>query len=127
MSSNFVDPFKVNKGEYLKIKKPDFIFTPIPYTLSQWGDRTEVLYKCPKCGQDFRLLGDKQNYCFNCGIKLDWRFTLKRVTKELSDLYYGYEERYYKGETSLSKCKELQGYLMEELYKFIKEGSSSSQ
>ena len=29
---------------------------PIPYALSQWDSGTEILYKCAKCGCDFRTL-----------------------------------------------------------------------
>ena len=97
--SNFVDPFKVNKGEYLPKKKKDNQkdkVIPRPYTLSQWGDGSEVFYECPKCGQDFRLLGSRQNYCFNCGIKLDWEFTIKNVTPEIKSLYQSFERDYHR-------------------------------
>lgn len=45
---------------------------PIPYALSQWNTGTEVLYKCAKCGCDFRILGQHEHYCHLCGVKLDW-------------------------------------------------------
>lgn len=45
---------------------------PIPYSLSQYGSCTEVLYKCAECGTDFRILGRQEVYCHGCGNKQDW-------------------------------------------------------
>ena len=129
MGSNFVDPFKVNKGEYLpkkKAKEEDKVI-PRPYTLSQWGDCSEVFYKCPKCGQDFRLLGDKQNYCFNCGIKLDWEFTLKNVTPDIKDLYQSFERDYYQDKIDYDTMDQLKKNLFNELYKLIKDKAKEAK
>lgn len=46
---------------------------PIPYALSQWDSRTEIFYKCPKCGQSFKLNGQHEKFCHNCGLEIDWQ------------------------------------------------------
>lgn len=45
---------------------------PIPYALSTWDSRTEMFYKCCACGQDFRMFGNRELFCHNCGLKQDW-------------------------------------------------------
>jgi len=45
---------------------------PIPFQLAMWYESSEMLYKCPKCGCDLRILGDLENHCHGCGVKLDW-------------------------------------------------------
>ena len=66
---------------------------PIPFTLSQWGSGTEILYKCPKCGQEFRILGNHEKYCHNCGQGIEWEGVPVRCStafKQLWDpVYYG--------------------------------------
>ena len=129
MGNNFVDPFKVNKGEYLtkrKAKAEDKVI-PIPYTLSQWGDGSEVFYKCPKCGQDFRLLGSRQNYCFNCGIKLDWEFTIKNVTPDIKSLYQSFRRDYHLGKIDYKTMRQLEDNLFDKLYNLIRKESEKSQ
>lgn len=129
MGSNFVDPFKVNKGEYLpkKIDKAEDQVIPRPYTLSQWGDGSEVFYECPKCGQDFRLLGSRQNYCFNCGIKLDWEFTIKNVTPEIRDLYRGFRRDYHQDKIDYNTMRQLKKNLFDQLYKSIKDKAKEAK
>lgn len=45
---------------------------PIPNRLSDWGDRTEIIFQCPKCGQEFNIYGNQEKYCHSCGTKLEW-------------------------------------------------------
>lgn len=133
MGNNFVDPFKVNKGEYLpkknKAKKNpgEEQVIPRPYTLSQWADGSEVFYKCPKCGQDLRLLGNRQNYCFNCGIKLDWGFTIKNVTPDVESLYQSFERDYPRGKIDYSTRCKLKKNLFDQLYKSIKDKAKEAK
>lgn len=70
---------------------------PVPYRLSQFGSCREVLYKCPKCGADFRILADQENYCHNCGIKLDWTTSKRVCSEEFKEQYdkLVYEENAY--------------------------------
>lgn len=91
---------------------------PIPYQLSQWNGRTEVFYKCPTCGCDMRLLGSRQNYCYDCGQKLDWEFCIRYVTEEVKGMYWGAEESYYKGGITYEEMKQIQNDIMCEIYKF---------
>lgn len=131
MGNNFVDPFKVNKGEYLNKKtkgsESEGQVIPEPYTLSQWSDGSEVFYKCPKCGQDFRLLGNRQNYCFNCGIKLDWKFTIKNVTPDIENLYLSYHQDYRRGIIDYKTFEQLKKNLFKELYRLIKDKSKEAK
>ena len=65
-----------------KIKKK-----PIPYQLSQWDSRTEIFYKCPDCGQDFRFFGSKEKFCHDCGCAIDWSTSERFCTPEFQQQY----------------------------------------
>ena len=41
---------------------------------ASWGNRRDILYKCPKCHASFRILGKQERFCHNCGQKIDWQF-----------------------------------------------------
>ena len=60
---------------------------PIPHSLSMWDSGTEILYKCAKCGCDFRILSQHEKYCHNCGIKLDWSKSPKYCSPEFKKKY----------------------------------------
>lgn len=49
------------------------MYLPIAERISQWNTMTEILYKCPKCESSFAILGSQVKYCFNCGIKINWK------------------------------------------------------
>ena len=100
---------------------------PLPYDLSQDGKRTEVLYICPVCRVDLRLLGNKQNYCFRCGQRLDWEFCLKEVTESISNIYWGYGDEYYSGKCGYDEMKRNQNYIIEEIYNLACEGRKFSK
>ena len=91
---------------------------PIPYELSQWDSRTEIFYKCPKCGCDMRLLGKRQNYCYECGLKLDWEFCIQYVTEEIKEMYWNAEKSFYNNEIDFKKMKQIQNNIMFEVYEF---------
>lgn len=55
---------------------------PIPHRISNWNNGDEILYKCPKCGCDFRILSNQEHYCHNCGVKLNWSNALMYLTTE---------------------------------------------
>lgn len=60
---------------------------PVPYALSTWSPRTEVFYRCSECGQDFRMFGDRELFCHNCGLKQDWSDSPKHCSEEFKDEY----------------------------------------
>ena len=96
--SNFVDPFKVNKGEYLGKSKKEKGIRPKPNSISQWGRGDEIFYVCPKCKTDLRLLSYRQNFCFNCGIKFDWTKAQLKLTPGQREEYYKICGEYSRGE-----------------------------
>ena len=91
---------------------------PIPYQLSQWDSKTEVFYKCPQCGCDMRLLGNRQNYCYDCGQKLDWKFCIRYVTEDVKCMYLGAEKFYFEGCITYEEMKQKQTEIMFEVYRF---------
>lgn len=60
---------------------------PIPYALSQWDSRTEVFYKCSECGQSFKMFGNKELFCHNCGLRQDWSDSPQNCSQEFKDKY----------------------------------------
>lgn len=48
---------------------------PIAVDISNWGGRS-IVYECPNCHTSFRLMEDKERFCHNCGIKIDWNVQL---------------------------------------------------
>lgn len=48
---------------------------PIAVDISNWGGRS-IVYECPNCHTSFRLMGDKEIFCHNCGIEIDWNVQL---------------------------------------------------
>lgn len=61
---------------------------PVAFALSQWNSQKEILYMCPKCKTDFRILGNKELYCHHCGQKLDWSVII-RGNEQLTKLFFG--------------------------------------
>lgn len=45
---------------------------PIATDISQWNNCTEIIYKRPRCGQEFRTLGSYELFCHHCGLEIDW-------------------------------------------------------
>lgn len=60
---------------------------PIPYALSMWGSGTEVLYKCCECGQTFKIFGNHELFCHNCGLKQDWSDSPSNCSEEFKKEY----------------------------------------
>lgn len=60
---------------------------PIPYALSMWSPGTEVFYKCSECGQNFKMFGNRELFCHNCGLKQDWSDSPKHCSEEFKQLY----------------------------------------
>ena len=90
---------------------------PIPYALSQWDSGTEVFYRCPKCGCDFRLLGSRIKFCYECGEKINWqdciKYAPKQIKQEYDDLVYN-QHAYTQGDRPQDKA------LIQLLYKIYK-------
>lgn len=61
---------------------------PVPFELSLWGNGQEIIYKCPSCGMDFRILSDHEKYCHNCGLKLDWTNSPRYCSNEFKEKYH---------------------------------------
>lgn len=61
---------------------------PIVENISCWGSGTEVLYQCRKCGASFRILSDKEKYCHNCGIPVDWDKVKRFLPQDVADFYH---------------------------------------
>lgn len=64
------------------------IAKPIAHSLSPWGSRTEILYMCPACGCDFRILGNRNHFCFNCGQEIQWQDVGLCVTEKTANEYH---------------------------------------
>lgn len=85
----------------MKTKKttcPDNI--PIPFGLSQWNSGHEVLYKCAKCGQEFRFYSNHEKFCHECGQEQDWSNSPIKCSDEFKEAYCKlvYEQHaYHKG------------------------------
>lgn len=47
-------------------------YAPIPISISDWGNRTEIIYGCPHCDCEFRFFGNKELYCHKCGTEINW-------------------------------------------------------
>jgi tRNA(Ile2) C34 agmatinyltransferase TiaS len=65
------------------LEKPKYAKKPVADDISEWGSCKEILYRCPNCGQSFRMFGDKEHFCHTCGIPIDWN-----VQKELDAPFY---------------------------------------
>jgi hypothetical protein len=52
-----------------------------------WSPGTEVFYKCSECGQTFKMFGNKELFCHNCGLKQDWSDSPQHCSKEFKDKY----------------------------------------
>ena len=43
---------------------------------------TEIIYRCPVCGTQFNVFGNKEKFCHNCGCQIDWEGVPKYISKE---------------------------------------------
>ena len=78
---------------------------PIPERLSQWGEATEVVYRCPNCETSFHYYGIKEKFCHECGTPINWNVVIK-VSKSIANIYH---------KTGFNRKKQL------EILEFIKE------
>lgn len=67
---------------------------PTAIEITSWQPYREVIYKCSNCGQDFRILGNKEHYCHSCGIQVDW----KNIITQLPE---SFDKNNYDGEKEL--------------------------
>lgn len=77
----------------------EIIIKPKAHSISSWDSRKEILYACPKCNADFRILGQRIKYCFNCGVKINWD-VLTYLSESIDSLYNKHRN---KGHTDLSQ------------------------
>ena len=90
--------------------------TPVPYSLSQWNSGTEILYMCPTCGCDLRMLGNIQNYCYKCGQKFDWRELPKYCSEEFKAEYRSIENKYANNEIAYEEMTAQQKEMFFKIY-----------
>ena len=57
---------------------------PVAISISDWN-RKEIIYACPKCKTDFRIFGDYEKFCHNCGTKIDWEHTPRLLSESISE------------------------------------------
>ena len=74
---------------------------PIAHQICTWGEYKEILYKCPKCNTDFRIFKKQMNYCFGCGMEIDWN-----VLTELKISFNGYYSGVKKEKLLLEKINQ---------------------
>lgn len=67
---------------------------PIVEDISSWMPCTEILYKCPKCGTSFRILGSYEKFCHNCGQKIDWKKMPTHLTKSYQRSDYNEHKKF---------------------------------
>lgn len=61
---------------------------PLLDRISNWDDGSELIYKCSNCGVSFGFYGDEENFCHNCGIKIDWDNVPRHCSEKISSLYH---------------------------------------
>lgn len=67
---------------------------PTAIEITSWAPYKEVIYKCSKCGCDFRFFGTNELYCHHCGTKVDWKGILTKLPQS-------FDKNDYKGEEML--------------------------
>lgn len=90
---------------------------PIPHSLSQYGSGTEVLYRCAKCGADFRILGKHETFCHGCGVKQDWENSPIYCSEQFKEMY---NELVYKKHAYIQGNRDIDKELKQLLYRFYK-------
>lgn len=45
---------------------------PTAIAITSWHPYKEIIYKCSCCSQNFRILGNTEKFCHNCGTEVDW-------------------------------------------------------
>lgn len=73
---------------------------PLPKRLSQWGSGTEIIYMCPVCFCDFRIYGNKELYCHECGNMIQWKNIPTHCSEEFKKQY---DELVYKKYARMGK------------------------
>jgi predicted amidophosphoribosyltransferase len=89
---------------------------PIPCDLNERDGKT-LYYLCPRCAGSLRLLGRKQNYCYECGEKLNWEYSPEHASDETAQKYWDIEKSWKCGEIRYLQVIEKQKELMYEIYK----------
>lgn len=69
-------------------------YAPIPISISDWNDRTEIIYGCPHCDCNFRFFGNKELYCHRCGTKINWDYVPTHLTTTEKDALNHIEAQY---------------------------------
>lgn len=90
---------------------------PIPHSLSRYGSGTEVLYKCAKCGTDFRILGKYEAFCHGCGNEQDWSDSPQYCSEIFKKRY---DDLVYKRYAFIRGKRKVDKELMELMWQFYK-------
>ncbi len=64
---------------------------PLISRLSPYNQGTEIIYKCPCCPTEFNFYGNREKYCHNCGVQINWFGLPEHVTKDVAKEYYSCE------------------------------------
>lgn len=92
-------------------------YKPIPHSLGQYGSGTEVLYRCAKCGADFRILGKHETFCHGCGVKQDWENSPIYCSEQFKEMY---NELVYKKHAYIQGNRDVDKELKQLLFRFYK-------
>lgn len=65
---------------------------PTAIEITSWRPYKKVIYQCSNCGQDFRMFGDKEHYCHNCGVEVDWDNVIKQLPEPFDKNDYDSEK-----------------------------------
>lgn len=65
---------------------------PTATEITSWQPYKKVFYKCSNCGQDFRMFGNKEHYCHNCGTEVDWSNILTSLPQPFNKNDYNREK-----------------------------------
>ncbi len=57
---------------------------PVVEDINTWNTCKEILYKYPRCDISFRILGNREKFCHNCGQEINWN----NIPKYLTEPYY---------------------------------------
>ena len=60
---------------------------PLAERVGSYSYRRDIIYRCFKCDTNFAMLGDKINYCYHCGEKVDWDGVVTRLEKSFEEIW----------------------------------------
>lgn len=98
---------------------------PIPIRISQWGLMTEIIYRCPECGTQFNIFGNKEKFCHSCGLQIDWESVPKYISNEQKQALDFARKQYEYIHHDFSRYKTVVNDVLFEVYKGYQRESST--